>query len=345
MKRKFAFPPEFSPSTSHRIIQSENPPSQEYRGGDVAAWQRRLRPRIRRLLGKRPEGRCPLHVRTIWRREHPLGLIEKIVFTSEPGSDVPAYVCLPKDVRPPYRFFVCLQGHTTGMHLSIGVSADESEAVGTVVDGDYAIGCMARGIAALCIEQRAIGEREERVQENVAPKRCQDASMQALMLGRTLVGERVFDLERAVDYLEERGDVDMRRLGVLGHSGGGTVALYGAALNPRIKTVICSGYFCTFGGSVMAMKSCICNYIPGLLQVAEMPDIAGLIAPRPLVLVNGRRDEMIPIAASQKAFRHLKRIYAACGAGDRCKLVIGPEGHRFYSAPGWRAMEKYLQRL
>ncbi len=342
MLRKFPIPPNFSPTTTHRLIQNLCPPALQYQGGDVVAWQRQLRTRFRKLLGQIPADPGPLNTRTLWKRSHALGTIEKIVFTAEPGSDVPAYVCLPRESRPPHTFVICLQGHTTGMHHSIAVSPDEEEPIVTEGDRDFALGCMRRGMAALCIEQRAIGEREERVQKRVAPKRCQDAAMQALMLGRTLLGERIFDLGRAVDYLEERGDVDMSRLGAMGHSGGGTVVLYGAAIMPRIKRVMCSGYFCTFRDSVMAMNHCVCNYVPGLLQIAEMADIAGLIAPRPLVLVNGRQDEIIPFFAAKKAFRHLQRIYAARDAADRCRLVTGPEGHRFYADGAWRAMIKLL---
>ena len=47
------------------------------------------------------------------------------------------------------------------------------------------------------------------------------ADMRALLLGRTLLGERVFDVDRAIDYLESRGDVDMTTLGLMGNSGGG----------------------------------------------------------------------------------------------------------------------------
>lgn len=335
---KFAF----SPTQNHRLLLRNSPLSLAYDGGDVGAWQRRLRKKFRQILGTPPAGKVPLAPRSLWTREHSLGTIEKIVFTAEAGSDVPAYVCLPRESRAPHRFVICLQGHTSGMHNSIAVSPDESHPHAVVGDQDFALGCMARGLAALCIEQRAIGEREERVQKSLAPKRCQDAAIQALMLGRTLVGERVFDLGRAVDYLEERGDVNMADLGVLGHSGGGTVALYGAALMPRLKWAMCSGYFCTYRDSVMAMNHCVCNYLPGLLQVAEMADIAGLIAPRPLVVVTGREDPMLPYAATKTAFRRLQTIYAAGGAADRCRLVTGPDGHRFYADAAWRAMRAFL---
>jgi len=69
-------------------------------------WQRKLRAKVKQVLGWRnmPQGRArpPLRVRSLWKRSHRLGTIEKIVFTAEPWTDVPAYVCLPKIADPPY---------------------------------------------------------------------------------------------------------------------------------------------------------------------------------------------------------------------------------------------------
>ena len=76
------------------------------------------------------------------------------------GGDVPAYLCVPKTTPPPYTAFICLQGHTTGMHNSIAVAyEDEAKPIVAEGDRDFGLGCMARGIVALCIEQRSFGER------------------------------------------------------------------------------------------------------------------------------------------------------------------------------------------
>src|SRR5690606_28692845 len=112
-----------------------------------------------------------------------------------------------------------------------GLSRDERRRVRVPGDRDYALQAMARGVAAFCIEQRSLGERAEtRQARHCWYNDCHDAAMQALALGRSLLGERVFDVDRAIDYLHSRGDADMRRIGVLGNSGGGTVGMYAAAL-------------------------------------------------------------------------------------------------------------------
>ena len=336
----------FSPSEHHHHLMAETTPSLSYEGGEFGKWQQKLRRKLRELVGAMPREGGPLEVISLWRRPHPLGEIEKIVFASEPHCDVPAYVCIPKDAKPPFTFMICLQGHSTGMHVSIAVQReDETRPYASEGDRDFALGCMSRGIAALCIEQRSFGERREQKQKQISSHGCHDATMQALMLGRTLIGERVYDVDRGIDYLAARGDVDMKRIGVMGNSGGGTISLFGAALLPRLAAAMPSCYFCTFKDSIMSIHHCADNYVPGLLQYAEMADIMGLFAPKPVVLVAGKEDTIFPIGGVRKGFRQLKRIYRAAGAENHCHLVVGEEGHRFYAEKAWPVMLKELKRL
>lgn len=337
-----------SPTELHQHLMSKITPKLAFGSSnvDVKEWQNRLLRKLQQLVGDMPEERCNLHPRTIWTRKHPLGTIEKIAFTSEPYSDVIAYLCLPKDVAPPYTFCICLQGHSTGMHNSIAVQReDENKPLKVEGDRDFGLGCMRRGVAALCVEQRSFGERREQKQEQISGHGCHDATMHALMLGRTLIGERVYDVDRAIDYLATRSDVDMGSIGVMGNSGGGTISLFSAALLSRIAFAMPSCYFCTFKDSIMSIYHCMDNYIPGLLKYAEMADIMGLFAPKPLVIVAGEKDIIFPIDATRQAFAELQRIYDAYGAKDRCHLVVGDGGHRFYADDAWPIMLKEIQKL
>jgi len=337
---------QLSPSEVHHRLMSEVVPEFRYDGGDVGEWQGRLGAKLRELLGDMPAERCDLEPRSIWQREHPLGVIEKVAFTSEPFADIPAYVCLPKDAAPPYTFVVCVQGHSSGMHNSIAVEReDETKPLEIEGDRDFGVQCMARGLAALCIEQRSFGERREQRQENQFPGMCHDAAMHALMLGRTLIGERVYDVDRGIDYLASRGDADMKSIGIMGNSGGGTTSLFSAAMLPRIAFATPSCYFCTFRDSIMSIRHCTCNFVPGMLAVAEMADILGLFAPRPVVIVAGRDDPIFPIDATRRAFGGLERIYEASGAEGRCHLVVGDGGHRFYADDAWPVMLEEIGRL
>ena len=335
-----------SPSEYHRSLMDRTPQALAYGGGDVRSWQRKLRRKVHALLGGFPGERVPLRVRRLWRVEHELGSIEKIAFRSEPRCDALAYVCLPREWREPRAWMICLQGHTTGMHWSIGVERDdETKAMEVPGDRDFGLQCMARGVGALCIEQRSFGGRRELKQEHIAAHGCHDATMQALLLGKTLIGERVYDVDRGIDYLATRDDVDMRRIGVMGNSGGGTISLFSAALLARIAFAMPSCYFCTFRDSVMSVYHCMDNYVPGLLKYAEMADVLGLFAPKPTVIVAGKDDMIFPIRGVRRAFRQLKRIYTDLGAEGRCHLVVGNEGHRFYAEEAWPPALNELTRL
>jgi hypothetical protein len=93
--------------------------------------------------------------------------------------------------------------------------------------------------------------------------------------------------------------------------------LFSAALEPRIRAAMVSGYLNTFRDSVFSLSHCIDNYVPGILNWAEMYDIAGLIAPRPLFAESGERDDIFPIEASRASFARVKKVYEVFGAADR----------------------------
>ena len=333
----------FSPYQHHAHIMDTTEQALAFDGGDVPTWQRRLRTKLVDLLGEAPANRVDLDVRSLWERKSELGAIEKIVFTSEPYCDVPAYVCIPHEFEEPHTWLICVQGHSTGMHISIGVELeDESKPFEAEGDRDFAIHAMKHGVAALCIEQRAFGYRAEAVLAKRSSNGCHDATMHALMLGRTLIGERVFDVDRGIDYLMTRNDVDPARIGVMGNSGGGTTSMFAAAMLPRLQFAMPSCYFCTFRDSILAMNHCMDNYVPRLFKYAEMADVMGLFAPKPLVIVAGRDDNIFPVEATRRAFEELQRIYAAAGAPDRCHLVVGEGGHRFYADDAWPVLNTEL---
>ncbi len=319
-------------------------PAMHFAGDNPEVWQKGLKSKISELTGlsRKPVEKCDLHVRSLWKRDHEYGTIEKIVFTSEPGYDVPAYVCIPHGAVAPMPFFVCLQGHSTGMHVSIAVE-QEDEITPKFDDGDrdFGLNAMRYGVAAVCIEQRAFGECEDR---RGGVNRCHNPSALAMMMGRTLLGDRIYDIDRAIDYILSRGDADPARIGVMGNSGGGTASLFSGGLLDRITHVMPSCGFCSFKDSIMSIDHCICNYVPQLLLWAESSDVAGLAAPKPMVIVSGIEDPIFPIKPAKEQFAQLKNIYRAFGAEERCHHVLGNGGHRFYADEAWPVMLKELNK-
>ncbi len=310
---------------------------------DFRQWCDAALPGLKLLLGlDRLEKleRKPVVPESVWKRETEYGTIEKMYFSPEEGEKAGVYLCLPYNAQAPYKTFICLQGHSTGMHNSIAVEW-EDESVPKAIEGDrdFAILCMKRGVAAVCLEQRYLGERSWKADR--APG-CQLPSLQNLMIGRTAIGDRVYDVDRLLDYLYTREDIDKSHLGILGNSGGGTASMFAGALLPRITHVIASCCFSSFRGSIGSMSHCTCNYVPGLLEYGESADVAGLAAPKPLVILNGRIDEIFPLDEADRQFARLKNIYKAAGAEMKCLHAVGEEGHRFYDKEAWDAMGQFF---
>jgi hypothetical protein len=92
----------------------------------------------------------------------------------------------------------------------------------------------------------------------------------------------------------------------------------------------------------MSIYHCADNYVPRLLQWAESADVVGLFAPKPIVLVAGATDPIFPIDGVREAFAAVQAIYTAAGAEDRCALVVGDGGHRFYEDLGWGRLLELL---
>lgn len=338
---KFQF--DFSPSVVHHKIAATITPSLRFKGQEVLTWQKRLRLRLASLLGETPGRPCRLNPQVLWKKKTANGTLEKIVFTSEPGADVPAYVSVPEKPDGKLPFMICLQGHTSGMHNSIGMDSSARKKIDVEGDRDFAVQCLRHGIAAISVEQRSFGERGEKLQKMTAPcGYCHDSAMRSLMLGRTLLGERIYDVRRAVDYLRTRTDVNCRKIGVMGNSAGGTASILAGVMIDAIGFIMSSCSFCSYRESWMSIYHCACSYIPGIFRYADMGDIAGLAAPKPLVLVAGKNDPLAPVKAVRKEFLHLKKIYRAMGAAENVRLVVGEGGHRFYADKAWPVLLEIL---
>ena len=92
----------------------------------------------------------------------------------------------------------------------------------------------------------------------------------------------------------------------------------------------------------MAIHHCICNYVPGIAKVAEMADIAGLIAPRPLLIESGIGDPIFPHGSALKAFGRLEQIYNNFSAEDGLALQAFEGGHRWNGGGAFDWLEKWM---
>ncbi len=311
-------------------------------GFDV--WQATLRERLVDLLRLPvlPPGPPPVEV--ITSEDCGDHVREKIVMRAADDLGVPAYLLRPSQVQGPRPAVLAVHGHGPGKGIPVNLPPPDYDLAG-ITEGqrDYALQAVRAGMITLAPDLRGFGElmlddELSRRQGNS----CIQLACRALQTGRRLLGMRIADLIQFVDWLEARQDVDPKRIGATGSSAGGTAALYLAAVDARIAVAVPACAFCAFQDSKLAIHHCPCGYVPDLSTVAEMSDVAGLVAPRAMLIVAGQDDDILPIAGVRRAHAELEAIYAASGAPEDLELYVGDGGHRYYSHRVWSFIEEKL---
>jgi len=304
---------------------------------EAEQWQRDLVAKVTELVGGFPPARPPLRPAVVESRAFPGYRREKVVFDSRPGVSVLAYVLTPSRGTPRLPVMICVPGHGRGVDDIVGIDdqgRDRTDKAG--YQHDFALQIVEAGLAAVAIEPMGFGCRRDplNAQRGLAQKGCEPIAGGALMLGQTLIGWRVLDIMRTLDYIATRPDLDVARAGCMGISGGGTATLFATALEPRLKAAMVSGYLNTFRDSIGSLAHCVDNYVPGILNWAEMHDVAGLVAPRPLFVESGEKDRIFPVQASVESFRAVREIYRVFGAEDRIEQEVFPDEHTFWGKRG-----------
>jgi dienelactone hydrolase len=317
---------------------------------EAQAWQADLRAAFAGLLGEWPADRCDLDPHWIETVEEDGYTRELVVFQSQPGEYVPCYVLIPRGAPPPYRTVIALHGHGSGgaRHV-VGLPATAAEAaLGERANYDYARQLARRGFLVFAPTMRGFDTRMEppplrNTTEEQYASSCEAASYNALLRGQTLLGLRVWDQMRLIDYIETRPQPRTAGLACVGLSGGGTVTTYSAALEPRLTAAVISCAFNPYRDSIMPLSHCACNYVPGILPLAEMADIAGLIAPRPVLIEAGTQDQGFPVAGTRRAVEDLRRIYSVFGAAQNVETDIFEGGHRWSGAKAYAWLDQELR--
>jgi len=311
---------------------------------EAEAWQRKLRAKIVELVGGFPAGPKPLQAQTLEVREFPGYRREKFVFESRPGVWVLGYLLTPASGGP-FAPVIAIPGHGRGVDDIVGIDEHgHDRTVKGPYEYDYAIQIVEHGMAAVALEPMAFGCRRDPItkSKSLTLTACQPAAGAALLLGQTMIGWRVYDTMRAIDWIAARPELDAARVGCLGCSGGGTCTLFTAALDTRVRAALVSSYLNTFRDSIMSVAHCIDNYVPGILNWAEMYDVAGLVAPRALFAEGGLRDDIFPIAATRASFEKVKKVYQVFGAADRTGLEVFDGPHGFSGKLGLPFLAKHL---
>ena len=317
---------------------------------DVTVWQRSFRPVLKDMLGIDAigsRGLCDLSPEQLGEEDAGDHIREEWTIQSEPGLRIPFFLLRPREQSHAAPLVLTPHGHGKAGKRTYAGLWDTDEERRSIEEGerDIAVQAVREGHVAIAPDMRGFADlRRTQEKEQDATSSCRTLQLHALLFGRTLVGERVFDVGRLIDYAVTRPEIDTDRIVVTGNSGGGTVSLFAAACDERIVIAVPSSYFCTFEHSIGSIHHCECNYVPGMMHTAEMYDVAGLIAPRPFLAVAGVEDPIFPIQGVREAYAKLATIYAAAGVPSRCRLSENNGGHRYYKRDVWPFVAEWIGR-
>ena len=280
---------------------------------------------------------------------------EFLTFQTTPDLRVPAFVLVPKKAQLPAPGVVVLHSHD-GIYLwgKEKVVEDEREHPYSTAFKQRSYGSKSiaselarQGYVVMAIDMFYWGERRMLLDDDPSVYRerplnmteqeirafnqraSQDESLVARSLftaGITWPGVVLWDDIRTLDYLAARPDVDRNRLGCVGLSVGGYRSFLLAALDERIKAAVDVGWMTSFGSQIkqhVIHTMGLSFHINGLYRYVDLPDIAGLIAPRAVLVINGSQDRLFALEGVKMAFDKIARCYAKAGAPDRsrCRLV------------------------
>lgn len=266
------------------------------------AWQDGLRTKLFDLLRVTDQlesrAEVPLNPELIDEQDRDGYVLRTVRLNATPGRTFTACLALPNDAKPPYPAVVCIHGHGGNRMTPFDPEKKEYKSFGEV---------LARG--GFAVISTDVGQHE--VYES----------------GRTLMGERVWDLMRCVDLLESIPEVDAARIGCAGLSLGGEMAMWLGAMDTRVAATVSCGFLTVM--DQMEHNHCMCWKFDGLRELADFADIYALIAPRALQCQNGRQEPetqfFVPLA--ETAMQDVARIYADLGVSGNAALHVHDGGH------------------
>ncbi len=326
----------------------------------LGRWQTAARAKVRELLFYDPPPVSP-EPQLVRRTDKGDYVEEYLTFRTTPDLRVPAYVLVPRHAKLPAPGLVVLHSHD-GIYLwgkEKVVAGDAEHPWLTAFKAQryggksIAVELVRQGYVVVAIDMFYWGERRmildgdppayrERpptmTEEEIRAFNAR-ASQNESLVGRSLFtagvtwpGVVLMDDMRTLDYLASRPDVDAGRLGCVGLSVGGYRSFLLAALDERIKAAVDVGWMTSFGSQIrrhVIHTVGLSFHINGLYRDMDLPDLAGLIAPRAIMVINGSRDQLFAPDGVKAAFDKIGRIYAKAGAPERqrCRLFDAP--HEF----------------
>jgi dienelactone hydrolase len=309
-------------------------------------WKRKAYPKFLELLGEFPQ-KVKLEAEVEYSVEEGDLIRERVVFNSEEFMSVPCQVLRPKDMKADKTNAAIICSHGHGPYGKDSVAGIKSSAahVSDIKEYNYNYGeQMARaGFLTISPDLRAFGERRDGEDPFPGRDACNVNFLKGAMMGIYTLTLNIWDIKCCVDYLETRAEVDSGRVGMMGLSQGGTMTTFATAAEKRIKAADIIGYVNPWAGfGIERANYCGSQIVPNIYKYFDTDEIAGLIAPRPLLIEMGIYDDCFFIQDLLKGYEGVREIYKAAGAEDKLWADIHPNGHAFAGNKAFEFFKRYL---
>jgi dienelactone hydrolase len=342
---------------------------------DLEPWQTRARAKVLEHLFYTPPPVSPAP-EVIRRTDRGDYVQEYLTFQTTPDIRVPAYVLIPKKAKGPAPGIVVLHCHG-GAYVwgKDKVTEIENEPPPLTAfkqqlyEGkSIATELVRRGCVVITIDMFYWGERRLLFESDPPSYRApatmtaddvsafnRRASQSEQLVARSLFaagiswpGVMLWDDLRTLDYLATRPEVDAKSLGCVGLSVGGYRSFFLAALDQRIKVAVDVGWMTSFGSNIrrhVLNTVGLSFHVVGLYRYLDMPDLAALIAPRSVLVINGSRDQLFPLEGVKAAFAKIEQCFRKAGAPERQRCSLYDAPHQFnvkMQSEAWDWLERWM---
>ncbi|NKB71456.1 MAG: prolyl oligopeptidase family serine peptidase [Candidatus Latescibacteria bacterium] len=328
-----------SPQQMFNDLVADHVPQYHFTGNNkrqFSTWKRQALPRVLATLGNSPEPVAPKpELLAEWEEK---GLKrQRWIIDVQKHLSATLLVNYPADLKRGEKrpALLCCHGH--GPYGKEPIMGNDSSAAlqQNIAQHSYNYGQVLaqQGFITYAIDWIGFGERNDNQKPNHSGLGggrdwCNLYYLHATMLGMTPLSINVQHGKAATDVVTKMPHVDGDRLGVMGLSGGGTMTLWMALCDERFKAaeIMCySDLWAAFG--IRDINYCGMQVAPGLFALVDLPDLQGLIAPRPLLIDIGVHDTCFRVDTAMRCYRQVEKIYQAAGIADRLELDLHPGEH------------------
>lgn len=310
-------------------------PGMTYRQGkDFRKWQQAFRQKIESLRGSIP-GRVKPVMKILETTELSDHVRLLIHFPVTRFSELIAYLLIPKYLKKGEKRagIIALHGHHTyGIETICGVRKTDYP--------PYALQAVLDGYVVLAPAWWGWPGRDGHVDRIGNRDKCNVIQMAASMYGINVLDLHIQDGQAAIDILCSRPEVDAEKIGCIGNSYGGRTTMWLTIFDDRIKACVPAGCMNIFRERSLKLSSCAIQYLPGLLQYGDVPELFSLIAPRPMQLQAGEGDNLITSSDRDHIRKVVENAYQLSGVRKSVDYALHSGGHTF----AWDLAAPFLRK-